>query len=115
MGLARETRRGLVVWQLALILLALGIGAFLLVRLVPDPDVGRTAEVSAQVVRVQQAPDGSNTVVYRYLVDGQNFERQHPRNQWYRAESTQVKACYNPANPGDSELAPRGGRCGVER
>ena len=114
--MARGTRRGLVVWQLVLILLALGIAAFLLVKLVPDPDVartsvGRTAEVAAEVVQVEPAQGGGSVVTYRYAVGGESFERQDERNDWYRPESTQVKACYDPSNPGDSELVPAGRRC----
>ena len=117
MRLARGTRHGLVVWQLVLILLALGIAAFLLVKLVPDADVaptnaGRTAEVAAEVVRSEPAPGGGSRITYRYVVGGRSFERQDSRNDWYRPESTQVKVCYDPANPANSELAPSGRSCG---
>ncbi|MGH7720056.1 MAG: DUF3592 domain-containing protein [Gemmatimonadaceae bacterium] len=96
-------RRGLVVWQLVLILLALGIGFFVVYRQLgqrqPQP-----AEAPVQILRAERDSGGGMNITYRYVVAGQSFEREDRQNAWYRSDSASVKVCYDPGSPGSGEL-----------
>jgi hypothetical protein len=79
---------------------------------------GATAEVTAVSVRTDQDSSVDTTVVdYRFVASGETVTGQSTKQGSLRdqfAKGSRVKACYDPADPAQSEVFPAGHACAGE-